>query len=82
MFQRYKYHLDLIKNIMRHIKMEATVTEDLKQSTVVIFGRLIETYRKLFDPLSCRKLSSDGNFTYILSFLLVLCYDCRYHKPV
>lgn len=53
--------------------MEATVTEDLKQSTVLIFGRLKETYRKLFDPLSCRKLSRDGNFTYLIFFLIVLC---------
>lgn len=70
---RYKYHLDLVQNIVRQAQQKGIPdTSPTLESTILIFGRITEEYRNLFEPLTIEKCLCNGTSFYTLVFSLEL----------
>ena len=70
---RYKYHLDLVQTIVRQAQQKGIPdTSPIFESTILVFGRITEEYRNLFEPLTIEKCPCNGTSFDTLMFSLEL----------
>ena len=70
-FPRYKYHLNLVQNIVHHAQQQGiTITSMDLESTILIFGSITEEYRNLLKPLTFVKCACNGKSSYVHMFSL------------
>ena len=70
-FPRYKYHLNLVQNIVHHAQQQGiTITSMDLESIILIFGSITEEYRNLLKPLTFVKCACNGKSSYANLFSL------------